>query len=417
MNQIITILVSATLVFSIFSNLEVPRGSEVKTEMIEVKEKLEDSDLSTLHEVYIVEDYLGYFFGDIDKKKLEQIERKLRLATQIYKKDEYASEQYLRLKSQAYQMIRSSGYDVPLHSLIDAAEVLKNDISKYEYELLVSLATRSTKEKNESHILVDVFIADIILKKFGLSANELLIQSASDGMQLALYNVKDGKIKRNNLDTVIDKNQKLVVEKEHQKMWDRIKEIIPSEYLSLIDRFEVSTDGIGKITAYVEGTDNNKWSISVDPNDILDENGDFTTQSIYTIIHESAHIISLNKGQMDSEKSDNSTYVVREGKLKKYAYLNVFYQIFWGHIVDSDIEESDEYKHMREFYKKHKDEFVTEYASTNPSEDLAESFAYFIIKPKPTGSLLKDKKILFFYEYPEFVHIRERMREVINNKK
>ncbi len=105
MKQIIIMIVSATFVFSVFSNYEIPRGSEVKTEAVEVEEKLEDSDLSTLHEVNIIEDYLGYYLSDIDMKKLHQIEMKLRLANQIYKKDEYESERYLRLKSQAYQMI------------------------------------------------------------------------------------------------------------------------------------------------------------------------------------------------------------------------------------------------------------------------------------------------------------------------
>ncbi len=306
---------------------------------------------------------------------------------------------------------------MPLHSLIDAAEVLKNDISKYEYKLLVYLATRSTKEKDDSKMIVDSFIADIILEKFGLSANELFIQSVSNGMLLALYDVEGGKIQRNNLDTVIDKSNKLVVEEKHQKTWDRIVEIIPNEYLGLIDMFEVNTDGIGKTTAFVYTVDNHGWHISVDPNDILDENGDFAAQSMYTIIHEIAHIISLNKGQMTSEKSDDKTYVVSEGKLKKHSYLNVFYNLFWNHIVDSDKEGADAYEHMSEYYKKHKNEFVTEYASTKPSEDLAESFVHFVIKPKPTGSLLKDKKVLFFYEYPEFVRIRRSMREVINNKK
>ncbi len=57
--------------------------------------------------------------------------------------------------------------------------------------------------------------------------------------------------------------------------------------------------------------------------------------------------------------------------------------------------------------------FVTEYAATHPAEDIAESFIYFVTLDKPEGNLIKDKKIRFFYAYPELIEIRERMRENI----
>ncbi len=411
MKTIITILVSASLVFSFYTNYKTIDDIEVKTE---ITEKLEDNDLYTLREVYTIQDYLGYDFSNIDLKKLKGIEKKLRLANQVYKKDEYESEQYLRLKSEAYQMIRAEGYDVPLHSLYDAAEVLRGDISKYEYKLLLYLSTRSTKTKVESEMLFDSVIADFIISKYGISANELFLQSSFNGMQLALYNVNDMKIERNNLDTVIDKTDKHSIEKEHQRIWNRIVEIIPKKYLELVDRFEIITDGKEEITGFVE-TANNRWSLSVDPKDTIDGNGNFTPYSMKTIIHESAHIISLNKSQMTSD-NNGSLYVVREGTLKKDSYLNVFFHRFWESLANSN-EESDGYDNMSEYYNKHKSEFVSKYASRDPSEDFAESFAYFVLRPKPTGSLLKDKKVLFFYEYPEFVEIRDHVRDVIKNKK
>ena len=57
---------------------------------------------------------------------------------------------------------------------------------------------------------------------------------------------------------------------------------------------------------------------------------------------------------------------------------------------------------------------MTEYAATNPSEDFAESFMVFVLKEKPAKStadfIHKDQKILFFYDFPELVEIRDFIR-------
>jgi hypothetical protein len=50
---------------------------------------------------------------------------------------------------------------------------------------------------------------------------------------------------------------------------------------------------------------------------------------------------------------------------------------------------------------------VDDYATTHPTEDIAESFAYFVFSPEPTGDSIKDQKIAFFYEYPELVKLRQ----------
>jgi len=59
-------------------------------------------------------------------------------------------------------------------------------------------------------------------------------------------------------------------------------------------------------------------------------------------------------------------------------------------------------------------DFVTEYASTNPGEDIAESFAFFVLRPKPSSSKKKsDQKMLFFFDYPELVKLRSYVRSRI----
>jgi hypothetical protein len=58
--------------------------------------------------------------------------------------------------------------------------------------------------------------------------------------------------------------------------------------------------------------------------------------------------------------------------------------------------------------------FVSEYASTNEVEDLAESFASFVLeKGKQPSGLLKHEKVNFFYDFNELVQIRADMRSVL----
>ena len=107
-----------------------------------------------------------------------------------------------------------------------------------------------------------------------------------------------------------------------------------------------------------------------------------------------------------------SSYFSNEGCSKSDSYMNQFYQRFWGDIYSewSQIDQIDDmglyYEKMNEFYKNHEDRFVSEYASTNPGEDIAETWAYFVLVPKSTGNTIAVQKVLFFYVYPELVQLR-----------
>ncbi|MBI3151573.1 MAG: hypothetical protein HYZ21_05540, partial [Chloroflexi bacterium] len=55
---------------------------------------------------------------------------------------------------------------------------------------------------------------------------------------------------------------------------------------------------------------------------------------------------------------------------------------------------------------KYEDRFVTSYAATNPEEDIAEAFTFFVFGPTPAGDTIAEKKVLFFYQYPELIELR-----------
>ena len=62
-------------------------------------------------------------------------------------------------------------------------------------------------------------------------------------------------------------------------------------------------------------------------------------------------------------------------------------------------------------YEKYQDRFVTDYAATNPGEDFAEVFSFFVTQDEaPRGQKLADQKIRLLYEFPELVSLREQIR-------
>jgi hypothetical protein len=62
----------------------------------------------------------------------------------------------------------------------------------------------------------------------------------------------------------------------------------------------------------------------------------------------------------------------------------------------------------RHFYK-YGERFISDYAVTNPEEDIAETFTFFVLSPRPNGDTIAEEKILFFYRYTELQRLRDEI--------
>lgn len=216
--------------------------------------------------------------------------------------------------------------------------------------------------------------------------------------------------------------------KTQEFIWDYYTGMIPAESRSLLTHYIIMTDGLGGTLAAVEQSpeDPELWMLSVDIADTDD-----LQELTFTLIHEYGHLLTLGGGQVDIDEylyynpddedaySDAeescSTYFPGEGCAKRSAYLYQFYIEFWDDIFDEwseilYIEDDDQYYDaLDNFYFEHQDEFLTDYAVTNPEEDIAESWTFFIISEKPAGNTIAEEKILFFYHFPELVALREEI--------
>lgn len=191
-------------------------------------------------------------------------------------------------------------------------------------------------------------------------------------------------------------------------IWKHISAISPEALTThYIEHFEVFDDKKSDVLAFVDDADGNgKWRIAVNLSG-------YTSSTIrernMTIVHELGHIVALNSSQINTQEEESSChyYFIDEGCAKASSYINEFVHLFWKKGKGASRKEA------QGIYTK--DDFVTEYAATNAVEDMAESFAYFVIDGKQNGNVVKDKKINFYYSYPDLVSMRETMRKGISS--
>ena len=250
--------------------------------------------------------------------------------------------------------------------------------------------------------------------------NEVEIDGESLGYEgesggLSIYDVSGNSI---TLQKDYDVSAKLAAYQDdktkHREMWNAVTALFPVENRTPVRLYEVFHGG-GEILGYVTPVNDNieDWVFALDiysayPDGQFNSDGEFT----YTTIHEYGHIMTLNDTQLDDQTSEDncSNYHPGEGCATNSAYIGQFYDTFWADIWN-------EYNDLREgeIYDRYPDRFVTEYAATNPAEDIAESFTMFALQDRPTSTFsMSDRKIQFFYNYPELVELREHIREQTN---
>lgn len=215
----------------------------------------------------------------------------------------------------------------------------------------------------------------------------------------------------------------------HLRIWDFYVAVIPPELRTMVNEFVIFTDGPDNSVAWVNPSpsDSNSWQVGFD---LLDS--DDPPFLVDTLVHETAHLLTLNTSQVPydeaqyyyyDEQQDNfmqcEQFAVDGGCSLPNSYINLFYQRFWKESyaewwkIEQEAQTtgtSDEYfQAMEQFYDQHSDWFLNSYAATNVEEDMAESFAFFALNPKPSGTSIHEQKVAFYYEIPELVEYRQQI--------
>lgn len=192
--------------------------------------------------------------------------------------------------------------------------------------------------------------------------------------------------------------------KEKDLLWKRIRNVIEAENLKKFDYVIVTTDGEdNNLASVIESPDGEhngeRWLLQVDSKDMDNELED-------TLIHEYGHYLTLNEKEVDyTDEYDLDRYCEFGLVAKKNSFIDRFYREFWK---DYRIAYTPT-DHL--FYIRHRNSFVSDYAATDPAEDVAETFLHFVTGEKPKGDSIAEKKILFFYGDERFVRSRTYIRK------
>lgn len=192
------------------------------------------------------------------------------------------------------------------------------------------------------------------------------------------------------------------------RVWSELLRVTTPEFAaSMIAGYETGDDPDSDMLAYVASADDpTKWVFAAnlayaDDRDLL----------MATLIHEYAHMLSLGADDTDSSAVDCATEWAGAGCLLPDSGLQRFADRFWAGYTDAPARDNVDADVAWEFYQDHEDDFVSDYAATNVSEDFAETFAAYVVEPDgdATDSVI-ERKFAFFDAVPEYADARDRIR-------
>lgn len=292
---------------------------------------------------------------------------------------------------------------------------------------------------------------------YSIENGELIrLDSANANMIYQIIKTKDGVLVT---ETLPKASRDLEVSERAQKCWDRIKSIMTNEELREFSYFVLESDGFGdqiisctefygdRVSATMVGSSDveipdeykslpqNVQSyikdmlakaeegegqtvenalpgkrLTVDYNDLLDEHGSAYTDAdfvkVFAIMKGETLFNRQNQADRTQEYPENGTpfekltYDMKRDS-QMYAFVRQFYQ---------DIYSSEKYYNY-DLFSKYPDEFVNEKATQSLESDMVYSFAEFVVQDEPAGDSIKEQKIIFFYDFPDLVAIREELRQ------
>jgi len=222
-------------------------------------------------------------------------------------------------------------------------------------------------------------------------------------------------------------------EKVLEAYWYVFSSIIPKEGRPTLKRIYWTDTG----DDFVFGVGREKENVQDSLLMISDNIERYYTEEKAILIHEYGHVLTLNEEQVpfddilsteydengeDSEaveeaKSKCSTFYSNYGCMNEDSYLYHYYEAFWADKMDDfdeiDWEAKDDYK---DFFFTYENEFFNSYQGTNPHEDIAESFSFFVMlnsEEIERNDDVKYQKLDFFYDYNELIDLRAAILENI----
>lgn len=207
----------------------------------------------------------------------------------------------------------------------------------------------------------------------------------------------------------VENGEAAINDEKDAEVWAYFCSVLPAEARQKIAEFNLFTDGYSNILAYTSPirdadgiADNTRFSINIDYYDVFDENGTPRDWSklTYTILHEYGHVLLEDETQVDlsvgTDTHDPAGFV--EGSFRE-----AFYDCFWKDLGVTAVSD----------YQENPSNYVSRYGANYFHEDIADTFAVFVLGAKPEGSTVAEDKLRFFWEDAGIVALRGEIRASI----
>ena len=377
-------------------------------------------------------DYLKLIYKRIDKFEKERLEKnsvslsyKEENLRTFYNKvlnrltDKYLSEDETFLSETDSQEKLADKNSLNESRLDNMFSRLKSMVSDNDYSDITTLYDKY--ETSEDYAYIEDIKA--IIDNYEEINSDIFVEYLLDPIDMKAYFTLNSQknLVLEPLLPIIESNPTSSELETYDKIWREIKDKVGTNLLASLDSFIVYSDGKDETLAYVNYIDDkaSRWYMAIDIEDFINmEDNSLKEDFYFTIVHELAHVITLNDTQAiyNSEPSFGK-YFEEDISFNEDSYLNEFYNRFWTYSIDESriIQNIDNEDIRYKFFLRHENSFVTDYAATTPSEDIAESFAYFVINEKPMGNEIWEQKIRFFYEFEELVEIKNNIRKRLSS--
>ena len=186
------------------------------------------------------------------------------------------------------------------------------------------------------------------------------------------------------------------VRSDDKRLWDAFVGVTGITLVrNYINEFRIFNESDSYLGAFIEPKGDGTWMLGFNRqgttfSDLLNDS------EIYALmIHEYAHV-----------------YFEEIAPSLETAFVNTF----WNTDRMEDYEERLEraiwpVRKAERYYEDYPTDFVSAYAALSPTEDLAETFSFFVTEARPSAAAqLKDQKILFFYNYPALITLRQQLK-------
>ena len=377
-------------------------------------------------------DYLKLIYKRIDKFEKERLEKnsvslsyKEENLRTFYNKvlnrltDKYLSEDETFLSETDSQEKLADKNSLNESRLDNMFSRLKSMVSDNDYSDITTLYDKY--ETSEDYAYIEDIKA--IIDNYEEINSDIFVEYLLDPIDMKAYFTLNSQknLVLEPLLPIIESNPTSSELETYDKIWREIKDKVGTNLLASLDSFIVYSDGKDETLAYVNYIDDkaSRWYMAIDIEDSINmEDNSLKEDFYFTIVHELAHVITLNDTQAiyNSEPSFGK-YFEEDISFNEDSYLNEFYNRFWTYSIDESriIQNLDNEDIRYKFFLRHENSFVTDYAATSPSEDIAESFAYFVINEKPMGNEIWEQKVRFFYEFEELVEIKNNIRKRLSS--